>query len=321
MRQDWIELASCLILSSTMAAAMGCTKPTPADNAPVVAAIADPAAESAAGNANGGQQTDKQSSDSVQTSEEPSRTGDDLEAFAKSISKELGEKIDLVEQGKEVDFAPSVKRLTDRLGNSTDASLAEGVISVARTLEMYAPAEKVRPLYNSLNDFADRIAFNNPGVASNVRKMAEHQLTRLSLVGTKPTIEGTTVDGTKLDWSKYQGKVVLLDFWATWCGPCLEELPNVKKVYSEYHDKGFDVIGVSLDDSPQDVVAFQEKEKLPWATLFPTGPDRVWESPLAKEFLVEGIPATFLFDRSGKLVSISARGKQLEAQVKKLLEK
>lgn len=142
---------------------------------------------------------------------------------------------------------------------------------------------------------------------------------KLKLIGNPLEIEGTLVDGKKFDWSKYKGKVVLVDFWATWCGPCIAELPNVKETYEKYHDRGFDVVGISLDDDEQALKEFLEAEQLPWPILFSSDPKATgWEHPMASYYGVSSIPATFLVGRDGKVVTLSARGEELGQLVAKL---
>jgi peroxiredoxin len=161
---------------------------------------------------------------------------------------------------------------------------------------------------------------DNPRLIGPAKEVAAAGLGRLALLGTEPKIDSPIFGGGQFDLAKYKGKVVLLDFWATWCGPCLKELPNVRKVYEQLHSQGFDVVGITLDEEKDTLAKFLEKEKLPWITLFDTDPAKQgWNMPLVKAFWIEGIPATFLLDKSGKIVSISARGPELETQVKKLL--
>jgi len=131
---------------------------------------------------------------------------------------------------------------------------------------------------------------------------------RLSIVGKSLDITGKTVDGADLDWKTYRGKVVLVDFWATWCGPCVGELPNVKKNYARYHKKGFDVVGISLDEDKMALTEFLESEHIPWQTLFD---GQGWETPLANKYGVTGIPCVMLVDKAGKVVSANARGEKL----------
>ena len=91
---------------------------------------------------------------------------------------------------------------------------------------------------------------------------------RLNLPGNKLELSGKFLDGTELDWDAYRGKVVLVDYWATWCGPCRAEVPNVLENYLKYHDKGFDVIGISLDDKRSDAEDYVKQTNIPWPSLF-----------------------------------------------------
>ena len=145
---------------------------------------------------------------------------------------------------------------------------------------------------------------------------------RFNLPGNKMEIHGTLLDGTEIDWASYRGKIVLVDFWATWCGPCQAELPNVLKLYKAYHDKGFDVVGICLDDKKdkESVETFIEKMKLPWANIFsPEKTDRGWEHPLASYYGITGVPRAILVDREGTVVDMNARGQQLARQLRKRL--
>jgi len=139
---------------------------------------------------------------------------------------------------------------------------------------------------------------------------------RLELPGNTMEITGTEIDGSKFDWSKYRGKVVLVDFWATWCGPCIGELPNLKKAYELYHDKGFDVVAISLDSDRKKVEDFVVKEQLPWANIYEGGG---WETQMAVYYGVNSIPLPILVDKQGKVVSMRARGPALEKLLAELL--
>jgi thiol-disulfide isomerase/thioredoxin len=148
----------------------------------------------------------------------------------------------------------------------------------------------------------------------------EGMLRRLKLPGNEMEITGELLSGGKVDWDSYRGKVVLVDFWATWCGPCRAEIPNVLAMYEAYHDKGFDVLGVSLDKTPDAAKKYVAENKLPWDSLFPAKKaDRFWNHPLAKHYGIGGIPTAILVDQQGKVVNMNARGEVLGEELKRLL--
>ena len=143
---------------------------------------------------------------------------------------------------------------------------------------------------------------------------------RLNLLGNTMEINGTLLDGKKVDWKSYRGKVVLVDFWATWCGPCRAEVPNVLEMYQAYHDKGFEVLGVSLDQTPEDARSYVEEMKIPWPSIFPKAEkDRGWNHPLADYYGITGIPTAILVGKDGKVVHMEARGPVLREQLQELL--
>jgi thiol-disulfide isomerase/thioredoxin len=148
----------------------------------------------------------------------------------------------------------------------------------------------------------------------------EGVLRRLKLPGNELEISGELLSGGKVDWDSYRGKVVLVDFWATWCGPCRAEVPNILAMYKAYHDKGFDVLGVSLDDAPEDAKKYAEQNKLPWDSLFPKKEsERSWNHPLARHYGIGGIPTAILVDKDGKVVNMNARGEILQEELIRLL--
>jgi thiol-disulfide isomerase/thioredoxin len=128
---------------------------------------------------------------------------------------------------------------------------------------------------------------------------------RLNLVGGVMEIKGTTTEGNAFDLAKLKGKVVLVDFWATWCPPCKAELPNMRKLYEKYHGKGFEVIGVSLDNSEKELTNFLKKEVLPWPSIYKEAND------IADDYGVFSIPLPILVGRDGRVVSLNARGAEL----------
>lgn len=143
------------------------------------------------------------------------------------------------------------------------------------------------------------------------------QLAKIELVGKPaPAIDATDLDGKTLRLADYRDKVVLIDFWATWCVPCVAEFPNVRAVYDKFHSRGFEVIGVSLDEEPATVREFLKDTPLPWRQVLNPGDPA---KSITDRYGVTAIPATFLVDGDGKIQRIDLRGDNLEAAVAKLL--
>jgi thiol-disulfide isomerase/thioredoxin len=132
---------------------------------------------------------------------------------------------------------------------------------------------------------------------------------RLELVGKPLELRGTLVDGTPFDWARYRGKVVLIDVWATWCGPCVRALPHVNKCYQRYQGQGFDVVAISVDEDRVALDKFLAENPQPWANLYDGA---FFNSPFAKQYGLPGIPAMILVDREGKVISINAQLPELE---------
>ena len=144
---------------------------------------------------------------------------------------------------------------------------------------------------------------------------------REALSGAEFEVTGVAVEGPKFDWANYKGKVVLVDFWATWCGPCLEEMSNIRKYYEMYHDQGFEVVGVNLDDMPENLEAFLAKQALPWPVVVsPNAKELGMENPVAIRCGVEVIPFVVLVDRDGKVIKINVTGDRLGEELAKLFK-
>lgn len=131
-----------------------------------------------------------------------------------------------------------------------------------------------------------------------------------------PALGDPDLDGKPLDLSAYAGKIVLIDFWATWCGPCIAELPTVKAAYDKYHAKGFEIIGISLDNDRNALTEFMKENPMGWRQYF----DGLgWKNKVSTRFGINSIPATFLLDGKGRIVAKNLRGPALERKLATLL--
>ena len=133
-----------------------------------------------------------------------------------------------------------------------------------------------------------------------------------------PDFSATDLDGNPISLQQYRGKVVLLDFWGVWCGPCIAEMPNLKRVYATYKDQGFDIIGVSLDDKESELRDYIEENDIQWRQIY--SGKRWREDPLAQQYEITGVPEPWLIDRDGTLISHKARGEDLERLVVEALK-
>jgi thiol-disulfide isomerase/thioredoxin len=171
------------------------------------------------------------------------------------------------------------------------------------------------------NDLADRMkdqiaaaGKQNEEQAAAAKKLSELENKPLVITGKQP-------DGKDFTTADWKGKVILVDFWATWCPPCREELPRVKKTYEDYHAKGLEVLGVSNDQSGDDLTKFiKDDGKMPWPQLFDEAAAKAgnW-NPITLGYGINGIPVMFLIDKKGVVRTVEAREK-MEELIPKLLD-
>jgi thiol-disulfide isomerase/thioredoxin len=148
-----------------------------------------------------------------------------------------------------------------------------------------------------------------------LKMAAQDLLDKLDLLGKPLDLKFTALDGREVDLRKLAGKVVLVDFWATWCGPCVAELPNVKAAYDKLHAKGLEVVGISFDQGRDKLQTFVAREEIKWPQYFD---GLLWENKFGLQFGIHSIPTMWLVDKQGNLRDLNGRD-DLAGKVEKLL--
>tara|TARA_R110002072_G_scaffold13481_2_gene56891 strand:+ start:99960 stop:100958 length:999 start_codon:yes stop_codon:yes gene_type:complete len=153
---------------------------------------------------------------------------------------------------------------------------------------------------------------------ADIRSLCENRIKKMDMIDQPaPTVEGSDITGGTVSLPSLEGKVVLIDFWATNCPPCLEEMPNLKQIYADHHTQGFEIIGISLDEDPSIVEQFTTRAEIPWPMIV----ERGTVDTLRASYFVPTIPSLFIIDQSGKLHQFDVRGNDLRKVIEGLLKK
>ena len=183
-------------------------------------------------------------------------------------------------------------------------------MTIAQILESAAPNEVAGPAYNQIAKALK--GSENPQVQE-IAEMFEATARKVNLVGSPIEITGTTLDGKPFDIQKdMRGKIVVVDFWATWCGFCIEAFPEMKRLHAEHKDEGFEIVGVNLDDTKTIVDDYLGKNPLPWTNIQNLGTDGEPAHPNARRYDVRGIPFLVLVGRDGKVIARDVTADTLE---------
>ncbi|WP_418636237.1 redoxin domain-containing protein [Winogradskyella sp.] len=180
----------------------------------------------------------------------------------------------------------------------------------------------------AFNNLSSTVQTSRDGVAAKLRLeklyRAYTKTTSLEIGKVAPNFEAPNADGEMVALNDLKGKVTIIDFWAAWCGPCRRENPNVVKIYNEYHSKGLEIIGVSLDgsrgqkDPKKAWLDAVKKDKLTWPQVSYL---QYFNDPVAQLYNINSIPATYVLDKDGKIAAKNLRGNALRLKVEELLQK
>ena len=230
------------------------------------------------------------------------------------------------EQKSEAGLAAELKEFDTLLAKHTgeDAEELAQVLSMkgGLYLQVLDQPEKAAEVFTQLkHDFpATKAGQRTDEILAMLAQRIEVKKIQDNLVAGKtfPDFDEKDLAGQPLSLASRKGKVVLLDFWATWCGPCRVELPNVVETYKQHHAEGFEVIGISLDDDKARLESFIKDKAMTWPQYFD---GQKWKNKLAVKYGVNSIPATYLIDGEGKILGKDLRGEELEKAVTAALAK
>lgn len=253
----------------------------------------------------------------IASADKPAETSANTDAIAEVTSSTLGG--DLVE-------SPQREALTTRLAKVHEASGEEKALIVA-DIATWLTTRSLEPADIELAERTMMMLDRDPsGLAQEFARQVGNTFESLSSIDSNAAwiagwaqrqlllqspinIEGQTIQGDSFDWNAYRGKLVLIEFWATWCGPCHDQMAEVLALYDQYHDDGFDVVGIATDENLAVVQSFVRNADLPWTTIHsPANGD----SSLSRQFGVRLIPTNILVDRRGNVVSLQPYGEELE---------
>ena len=247
---------------------------------------------------------------------------------AKAEMGDLMEKIKAkLDQGKktEKDLSDELKQfdkiLAEHKGEKTDDVAQVLYMKAELYVEILDDSAKATELFKQLQtDFPDTVpGMRAPRAIAALAAMEPMKKIQRSLVSGAvfPDFDVKDTDGNPQSVAKYKGKVVLVDFWATWCPPCREEIPNVVDTYTKFHDKGLEIVGISRDQDVDQLKAFIKENKMPWPEYFDGGNDD--DVSLGKKYGIIGIPFNFLIDKNGKIIDKDLRGEALGKAVEQAL--
>lgn len=230
--------------------------------------------------------------------------------FVKRIANKSEGEIDLLRAEYLTEYKKSMNFYTQKAVDFAKAhpNLA-GFYAMSTLDPELAEQELIRYSDNVKDQFAENATVNQ--FIEEVEK-----LKKLAAGQVAPDFEAYTPNNKAVKLSDYRGKYVLVDFWASWCMPCRKENPNLVRIYNDYKNKGFEILGVSLDNNPGSWMRAIEEDKLPWTNISDL---KAWSSNLVIDYRIKAIPSSVVLDPEGKILAKNLRSAELEALLKKTL--
>ncbi len=185
----------------------------------------------------------------------------------------------------------------------------------AAMLELQPDKQPAHDTYKLLDELLEK---DEREEMQSLRLNLQAAIRRLGLLGNKFELDIESLDGSRVKIDDLAGKYVVVDFFATWCEPCLAEVPRIQKHYAKYKDKGLAVIGISLDENTKSLKAYLERAQLPWPVIHDDAADEL--DRLQMKFGISQLPTVLLLNKEGTVVSLEARGAELDRLVQMLFE-
>ncbi|GAB3640535.1 TlpA disulfide reductase family protein [Spirosoma arcticum] len=227
---------------------------------------------------------------------------------AAATEKKDNKRVAQIEQeytAAEREVVDKVKAMLPEMGTSLASLFALNFVNVETDFETY----------DALAQRFEKENPNSPHAKSLIGRVARIKGVMVGSSAPEITLSDTT--GNAIALSSLRGKYVLIDFWASWCGPCRAENPNVVRMYNKFKDKGFTIYSVSLDKTKAEWQRAIRNDNLPWTHVSDL---KFWQSIAAQQYGVQAIPATFLLDKEGKIIAKNLRGEALEQKLEEVLK-
>ncbi len=196
--------------------------------------------------------------------------------------------------------------LAKHKGETNDDVARIALMKAKLYLEVFKHTEKATNLLKQLQlDFPDSTSGKSVGAMLaliKAKEEAKKMQAALTVGSPFPAFDVKDLDGKPLSIANYKNKIVMIDFWATWCLPCRGEIPNIVKTYQKYHDKGFEIIGISLDKDgdKNKLIDFTKENNMPWRQYFD---GKGWQNEMAVKYGIQSVPIAFLLDGKGNIIA------------------